>query len=165
MNFQQLHKQRKILLISSLTGIIACFLPWYSFFTGSVNGMNGMGSFVFLLFIAAGIMAFTGDQKITISSKPWLLTIAAGAINIAIIGYYIIRFESATSGMDTESSNTLKSLYGNNDYGLGIGIWLTLATAIVVTVSAYIFRSPGNKISDSYNELIKDTQKAFKNAE
>jgi len=41
MNFQELNKQRKIALVCSALGIIACLLPWYSYGFGSVNGLNG----------------------------------------------------------------------------------------------------------------------------
>lgn len=99
MNFQLMNKQRKTIIIGAALGIIACFLPWFSYGLGSVNGMNGIGVLAFILFIVAGLISFAGDQKANIPAKMWLPVLGGGVVNICIIGYIIIRWESAMSGV------------------------------------------------------------------
>ncbi len=155
MNFQQMHKQRKVIAIGATLGLIACFLPWYSYGMGSVNGMNGIGVLVFLLFIVAGILALMGDQKANIPAKMWLPVLGAGVINICIIGYLIIRWESAMSGVSNEESAVFGSV------GLSFGIWAAVAGAILVAFGAYQFRSAGSNLKDSFNSLKSEVDKTM----
>lgn len=155
MNFQQLNKQRKFIIVGAALGLIACFLPWFSYGMGSINGMNGIGVLVFILFIAAGLLALTGDQKGNIPSKMWLPVLGAGVVNICIIGYLIIRWESAMSGVSTEESVVFGSV------GLSFGIWAAIAGSIILTYGAYKFRSADNNLKDSLRSLKNDVDKAI----
>lgn len=155
MNFQQINKQRKFIIVGAALGLIACFLPWFSYGVGSVNGMSGIGVLVFILFIAAGLLALTGDQKANIPAKMWLPVLAAGVINICIIGYLIIRWESAMSGVSNEESAAFGSV------GLSFGIWAAIAGAIIITYGAYKFRSIENNLKESLRSLKSDMDKAI----
>ncbi len=154
MNFQQMHKQRKAVIAGAAIGLIACFLPWFSYGFGSVNGMNGIGVLVFILFILAGLLALAGNQKDYISAKTWLPVFGAGVVNICITAYLIIRWESAMSGVSNENG-----VYGS--VGLSLGIWAAIAGAIVVAFSAYRFRSTDSNIKDSFRSLKNDVDKAI----
>ncbi len=155
MNFQQMNKQRKAIAIGAALGVIASFLPWYSYGLGSVNGMNGIGVLAFLLFILAGFVALAGDQKANIPAKMWLPVLGAGVANICIIGYLIIRWESAMSGASYEASSLFASV------GLSFGIWAAIAAAIMVVVGAYRFRSADSNLKDSFHSLKSDVDKAM----
>ncbi len=155
MNFQQLNKQRKFIVVGAALGLIACFLPWFSYGVGSVNGMNGIGVLVFILFIAAGLLALMGDQKANIPSKMWLPLLGAGVVNICITGYLIIRWESAMSGVSSEESAVFGSV------GLSFGIWVAIAASIIMTYGAYKFRSTENNLKDSLRSLKSDMDKAI----
>ncbi|MBS1948170.1 MAG: hypothetical protein JST47_10420 [Bacteroidetes bacterium] len=155
MNFQQLHKQRKVIIIGAALGLIACFLPWFSYGLGSINGMNGIGVLAFVLFIAAGLLALAGDQKANIPPKMWLPVLGAGAVNICIIGYLIIRWESAMSGASSAESSVFGSV------GLSFGIWAAIVGAVLITYGAYRFRSAENNLKDSLRSLKNDVDKAI----
>lgn len=155
MNFQQMNKQRKAIAIGAALGVIACFLPWYSYGLGSVNGLNGIGVLAFLLFILAGFVALAGDQKASIPAKMWLPVLGAGVVNICIIGYLIIRWESAMSGVSSEASGVFGSV------GLSFGIWAAIIGAILVAFGAYRFRSADSNLKDSFHSLKSDLDKAM----
>ena len=155
MNFQQLSKQRKFIIVGAALGLIACFLPWFSYGMGSINGMNGIGVLVFILFIGAGLLALVGDQKANIPSKMWLPVLGAGVVNICIIGYLIIRWESAMSGVRKDESGVFGSV------GLSFGIWLAIAGAIIMTYGTYKFRSADNNLKDAMCTLKSDVGKAI----
>ncbi|MEO8771981.1 MAG: hypothetical protein ABI402_17925 [Ferruginibacter sp.] len=155
MNFQQLNKQRKFIIAGAALGLIACFLPWFSYGVGSINGMNGIGVLAFILFIAAGLLALAGDQKANISAKMWLPVLGAGVVNICIIGYLIIRWESAMGGVSSEAT----TVFGN--VGLSFGIWAAISGAIIMTYGAYKFRSADNNLKESLRSLKSDVNKAI----
>jgi hypothetical protein len=155
MNFQQMHKQRKAIVIGAALGVIACFLPWYSYGLGSVNGMNGIGVLAFLLFILAGFLALAGEQKANIPAKMWLPVLGAGVVNICIIGYLIIRWESALNGISNDESRVFGSV------GLSFGIWAAIAGAILIVFGAYRFRSADSNLKDSFRSLKSDLDKAM----
>lgn len=149
-----MNKQRKTIIIGAALGIIACFLPWFSYGLGSVNGMNGIGVLAFILFIVAGLISFAGDQKANIPAKMWLPVLGVGVVNICIIGYIIIRWESAMSGVRRYESSAFGSV------GLSFGIWAAIAGATLIAFGAYRFRSPDSNLKDSFNSLKSDLDKA-----
>lgn len=155
MNFQEMNKQRKTIIVGAALGLIACFLPWFSYGMGSVNGMNGIGMLVFILFILAGLLALAGDQKANIPSKMWLTVLGAGVVNICIIGYLIIRWESAMSGVSSDEGAAFGSV------GLSFGIWAAIAGAILISYGAYRFRSADSNLKDSFRSLKSDLDKAM----
>jgi len=161
MNFQELNKQRKIALVCSALGIIACLLPWYSYGFGSTNGLNGWGVLVFILFIFSGILSFAGDQKTNLPSKSWLLVLVSGFICFLIPGYYIVRILSATSSISNEDAGVFKSIYGSG-FGLGIGIWIAAGAGAVIAAGVYMLRSKNDNIKDSFNTLKDSVEKSVK---
>jgi uncharacterized membrane protein len=96
-----------------------------------------------------------GDQKANIPSKMWLPVLGAGVVNICIIGYLIIRWESAMSGTSSEESAVFGSV------GLSFGIWAAIAGAIIMTYGTYRFRSSDNNLKDSLRTLKSDMDKAI----
>lgn len=161
MNFQELNKQRKIALVCSALGIIACLLPWYSYGFGSINGLNGWGVLVFILFICSGILSFIGDQKANLPSTSWLLVLASGFICFVIPGYYIVRILSATSSIGNEEAGVFKSIYGSG-FGLGVGIWIAAAAGAVIAAGVYRLRSKNDNIKDSFNTLKNSVERSVK---
>ncbi|MBS1601737.1 MAG: hypothetical protein JST42_03640 [Bacteroidetes bacterium] len=159
MNFQELNKQRKIALVCSALGIIACLLPWYSYGFGSINGLNGLGVLVFILFIFSGILSFIGDQKANLPSTSWLLVLTSGFVCFVIPGYYIVRILSATSSIESEEAGVFKSIYGSG-FGLGIGIWIAAAAGAVIAAGVYRLRSKNDNIKDSFNTLKSSVERS-----
>jgi len=161
MNFQELNKQRKIALVCSALGIIACLLPWYSYGFGSVNGLNGWGVLVFILFIFSGILSYAGDQKTNLPSTSWLLVLTSGLICFLIPGYYIVRILSASSSIGNEEAGVFKSLYGSG-FGLGVGIWIACAAGGIIAAGTYLLRSKNDNLKDSFNTLKNSVGQAVK---
>src|SRR6185503_10138964 len=161
MNFQELNKQRKIALVCSALGIIACLLPWYSYGFGSVNGLNGWGVLVFILFIFSGILSYAGNQKTNLPSTSWLLVLTSGLICFLIPGYYIVRILTATSSIGNEEAGVFKSLYGSG-FGLGVGIWIASAAGAIIAAGTYLLRSKNDNIKDSFNTLKNSVGQAVK---
>lgn len=139
MNFETMSKQRKMILIASAVGVIAMFLPWWSismgiFGGGSVNGMHGEGLLVFLCFVAAGALAFMGDQTKNLNQANWMITLIAGGIASFVM---VIRF---LSWLDVLSV-------------LSYGFYLALAAAVAVVAFAYTHRTAGETLQSGFDTL------------
>ncbi len=147
MNFQTMSKQRKFVLIAAIAGVIATFLPWWSFATFgyaySVNGFHGMGILAFLCFVAAGIIAYMDDQTANLGKTKWMATLIAGGIATLIILYYIMGTSSAYNS-------------------LGFGIYLAALAALGIVLSAFLFRSPNDNIKDGFDSLKNDISNRMK---
>ena len=147
MNFQTMSKQRKFVLIAALVGVVATFLPWWSFSTFgyaySINGFHGLGILAFLCFVAAGVMAYMDDQTTNLNKTKWMATLIAGGIATLIILYYIV---GSGSVMST----------------LGIGIYLSALAALGIVLSAFLFRSPTDDIKGGFDSLRNDISNRMK---
>jgi hypothetical protein len=144
MNFQTMSQQRKFVLISSAIGFISMFLPWVSIsmfgFSQHVNGMHDKGIIVFLCFVAAGVIAYIGNQAANLEKTMWTVTLLAGALALLFIIWF---YSQATN-----------SIMGSSV--VGYGLYIAALAAIGILASAYIFRSPTDNIKDGFDSLKRD---------
>jgi len=124
--FSGLHKQKMYAFIAAIVGVIACFLPWWSFSFGgfglgagySINGMHDLGILAFLGFVGAGVVTFLGDK-----AKPFegqLKLIAAGAFALAAL-ISLIQFLRISTGTS-------------------FGIWISIIAGIGGAVIVYVLK-------------------------
>ncbi|MEI2749005.1 MAG: hypothetical protein V9E88_09640 [Ferruginibacter sp.] len=147
MNFQTMSKQRKFILIASAIGVISMFLPWVKIslfgFSSSVNGMRDSGIFIFLCFVACGVISFLGNQSINLDRTMWMVTLIVGGLAALIM---IINFLRASDARDF----------------LSYGFYLALLSSIGLVVAAYLFRTPGESIKSGFDSLKKDIEEKTK---
>ena len=136
MNFETMSKQRKTMLIAAAIGVIAMFLPWWSFII-SINGMHGTGILVFLCFMVVGAMAFMGDQTTNLTRSNWMVALIASGLAAVIM---IISF---LTNLD------LLSL-------LSFGYYIALAAAIALLAITYMHRSAGDTIQSGFDNLKRN---------
>ena len=148
MNFQAMHKQRKLILIAAAIGVISVFLPWISVsmmgMGKSINGFHGFGILVFIAFIGAGLVCLAGDQTKNLDKTMWMIAIAAGAI--ALLGVVISLAKSA---------NDVDGGFGFVEASFGIGIWLALIVSVAIVAVAWMFKSPEDSIKSGFESLKK----------
>ncbi len=147
MNFQTMSKQRKFIMIASGIGIISMFLPWVKIslfgFSNSENGMHGSGVFIFLCFVACGVISFLGNQSANLERTMWMVTLITGGLAAVIM---IINFLRASDVMNF----------------LSYGFYLALLSSIGIVVAAYMFRTPGESIKSGFDSLKKDIEEKTK---
>ncbi|HEV7329772.1 MAG TPA: hypothetical protein VGN63_01930 [Flavisolibacter sp.] len=139
MNFQTMSKQRKMILLAAAVGVIAMFLPWFSFSFGpfgggSINGMHGWGIVVFLCFLGAGALTLMGDQTKNLEPMYWFLALIAGGLASLIM---LVNLINAS---------------GSLGY-LGIGFYGALLASFGVVAMAYMHRSAGDSLQRGYEKL------------
>ena len=132
MNFETMSKQRKMILIAAAVGVIAMFLPWTSFAGFTASGMRGGGIIVFICFLGAGFLSFTGDQTTNLNRMNWMLTLIAGGIALLIT---IINYFDAPKAL------------------VGYGLYLALAAAIGILAFAYLNRSATDTFQSGFETL------------
>lgn len=140
MDFQTMNKQRKLMLIFSLIGLIAMFLPWVRIsFLGmgtSVNGMHDMGIVIFICFLGCGLLSLAGKQDLALDKSMWLISIILSGVAALIM---IIFFFKSTDVMSF----------------LSFGFYIAAIAALGLLFIAYQYRAPGYNIRDSFDELKK----------
>ena len=125
-----------MMLIAAAVGVIAMFLPWWSFII-SINGMHGTGILVFLCFLAAGAMAFMGDQTTNLTRTNWMIALIASGLAAAIM---VITF---LTNLD------LLSL-------LSFGFYLALLASVALLAITYMHRSAGDTIQSGFDHLKRN---------
>jgi hypothetical protein len=149
MNLQSLNKQRLIIIIAALVGVVGMFLPWVStnlvFISAKQNGMHGGGIFIFISFLAVAIIAVaTGKQQQALERTMWMISLLVTAISLLIlITYFFSAKNELSGGMGLVESN------------FSIGIWITLAALIAIIVAAWMYRSPGDDLKSGFDSLKK----------
>lgn len=96
--------------------------------------MHGEGILVFLCFLAAGAIAYMGDQTQNLDRTNWMFALIAGGVASLIM---IIRF---ISWLDILSA-------------LSIGFYLALAAAVAIVAFAYINRTAGETLQGGFDSL------------
>lgn len=143
MNFQTMSKQRKFVLISSAVGFVSMFLPWVSIsilgYSQSVNGMHDKGIVVFICFVAAGLIAWLGDQTKNLDSTMWTVTLLAGAVALLLTVWF---YSQATS-----------SIMGSSI--VGFGVYISAIASIGILAFAYRFKLPADNLKDGFNSMKK----------
>ncbi len=141
MNFEVLHKQRKLILIAVAVGVVSMFLPWVSFsiagFGGSVNGFHNTGILIFLCFVGCGIIAYLGDQTKGLEKTMWMIALIVSGIAAVYMVFSFFRSLDAISI-------------------IGFGFYITLLASLAMFFSVYHYRNAGLNVKDGFESLKKD---------
>lgn len=147
MDFNSLHRQRKIILIAALVGLVSIFLPWRvlsSSFLGaseSYNGFRESGILAFIAFLVVSGIALWGEQTKPLDKNLWFAILIAGAL--AFIGAVINVARTAGKGN------------GFVDLNIGFGCWLALVASFVVIGAAWMLRASDQSLKDGFDSLKK----------
>lgn len=145
-------KQRKFVLISAAVGFISMFLPWVSIslfgYSQSVNGMHDKGILVFICFVAAGAIAWFGEQTKNLDKTMWTVTLLAGAVAFLLTIWFYFQATSSIMGSSF----------------VGFGLYIAALAAIGIVASAYMFKSPGDNLKDGFTSIKKNFENKLENA-
>ena len=152
MNFQALNRQRKMILIAALVGLISVFLPWFTISAGglgnnlsvSTNGFHGSGIIVLLAFAASLIMALTGEPGEPLRSRSWIITLGLGVIALLFVGINMSNLSGASGG------------YGIVQAGYGFGLWIALAASLAILAAGWLYKNPSDSLKLAFEDLKKN---------
>ncbi len=148
MNFQTLGKQRKFILIASVLGIISVFLPWVTIsvfgMSHSVNGFQGWGVAVFILFIVSLFVSLMGNQTEPLEGTNRLAAVVCG---IVIMLCTLIGIKGAKTNLDGG--------LGLVDANVGMGFILSLICGFALVLFSIIFKKSNDSLKKSIEGLKK----------
>jgi hypothetical protein len=125
-------------VIAGALFFVATFLPWYRASIGQFSltdrawGSGGLGVLAALFGIGAAVvalMAVSGTKSLGSQSAGLLALVLSG---LALV-FTFLRFAIKPAGAEEVE----RASRGIVDISRGIGLWLALAAAIVMTVAAY----------------------------
>lgn len=132
-------RQRFVVFIIAIIGLIATFLPWYQIGNwGSVSGLSSSGWFTFIMFIIVLFLGLRGDQRANMSNRNvWLLSIFSIVASIVVIwrmfDIYFSRDTTITLG------GNMGNLTGNEVF-IRYGAWLVVIAGICIPFAAFLFK-------------------------
>ena len=119
-----MNKQRRFVLLASITGVVSIFLPWVDTTFENFSGLRGVGIPILLCFVLSGIIAVTGNRSMHLNKNRWMVTLVTGCIAVLLTGILLF-----------SKMNSIVNIFG---YGLS----MALIAACGVILAAYIFRQP-----------------------
>lgn len=146
-----MHKQRLLIVVAAVVGIISIFLPWIrmsahvfgDYYAGSENGFQGAGIVVFFCFLAAAVMPFIGNKMQVLDKTWWLLTLIAGALAFLFTLVFIIK----------EIGNMGYVGGGSEKVYFGFGQWMAFIAAAGIVLSAWLLKSPEHTLKTGFENL------------
>lgn len=143
-------KQRKLILLATIIGVISTFLPWITVSAGafgysvsrSQNGFHGIGILYFILLIAVAVIAAVGDQKEMLQKNMRLMAIGGGALSLVCL---LIAFSNAKD----ETSGS----FGVANASIGFGLMLAFLSALAVTAVPIVIKKADESLATDFDQL------------
>lgn len=135
-----MNKQRFVVVILAIIGMISTFLPWYKIkMVGTISGVSYFaGWFTFVMFIVVIILALRKNLQENLSMGiSWSITIfsllAAFAVLWKIIDIWFTREDMLPLG------GNMNGILGHQVV-VGYGAWIVVIVGICIPFAAYLFR-------------------------
>lgn len=133
-----MNKQRLIILIIAIIGMLAVFMPWMNMpMIGGVNGARGYGWFVLLVYAIPAALSLLNDRSQPLKGISLYGAIIPGLACSAIALWKIMEFNSSMSlaGEDNLLAEALSS-----GISIGFGLYLVILAGIAIATSAFLFK-------------------------
>lgn len=109
-------KQRIVVLVVSIVGIVAAFLPWATIVlfgvSVSASGIEGDGVITLILFAVAAILCFVGKRAEPLGKTKFVCA-GVGLVSVIVAAFALSEFS-------------------------GIGLFLTILAGIVLCVMSFV---------------------------
>ncbi|MEG0796237.1 MAG: hypothetical protein RR397_07040 [Odoribacter sp.] len=134
-----MNKQRFVVIIISLIGMIATFFPWYRIApTDTLSGVMSSGWFTLLMFVIIIILALRKNlQENLTMGISWMMTICSLLVSFVVL-WRMIDVWFADEGMFSLGGR-MTGLLGN-EVSIAYGAWIVVIAGICVPFAAYLFR-------------------------
>lgn len=145
MNFQIMHLQKKLVFFAALAGVIAMFLPWVNISAFGMdvgqnsNGLKGSGILMFFLFIACGLLSFSGKPYLPFSISYWFIAQVLAAIIVLITVMGLLRSaDGDIGGMGIVEAKP------------GVGFYLALVSGICINIFLWIYKGKDHTLKSGF---------------
>lgn len=135
-----MNRQRFIVIIIALIGMIATFLPWYRIVqVGTVSGISSSGWFTFIMFLIVVLLSLRKNMM-----KDMTLGITWGVGGLGLLASFVVLWRLIDVWFAKEGMFSLagvESVLGSQ-VSVAYGAWIVVAAGICIPFAALIFRSP-----------------------
>lgn len=135
-----MNRQRFIVIIIALIGMIATFLPWYRIVqVGTVSGISSSGWFTFIMFLIVILLSIRKNMM-----KDMTLGITWGVGGLGLLASFVVLWRLIDVWFAKEGMFSLagvESVLGSQ-VSVAYGAWIVVAAGICIPFAALIFRSP-----------------------
>lgn len=135
-----MNRQRFIVIIIALIGMIATFLPWYRIVqVGTVSGISSSGWFTFIMFLIVILLSLRKNMM-----KDMTLGITWGVGGLGLLASFVVLWRLIDVWFAKEGMFSLagvESVLGSQ-VSVAYGAWIVVAAGICLPFAALIFRSP-----------------------
>lgn len=134
-----MNKQRFAVLVVSIIGIIATFLPWYRIEQlGTISGFASSGWFTFLMFVVVILLVLRKDlnEDMTMGIS-WCVTIISILATFVVL-WRVIDVYFAKEGMFSLGGD-MGGIMGSQ-VAVAYGAWMVVAAGFCIPLVALIFR-------------------------
>jgi hypothetical protein len=133
-----MNNQRMSILIVSVIGMIATFLPWVNApFIGSINGTKGDGWFTLCFFLIPACISIFGDSNTPLKGVNLIASQIIGFICATIGIWKIVDFNSIMGNIDTSNRFVQAFSMGTS---VGYGLYLLVIAGICLISIPFIFK-------------------------
>ncbi len=139
-----MNKQRIIIIIFCIIGVISTFLPWMKApIIGTINGTTGDGWITFTLFLATIVFCLLDDKNKSPNGILLYATISAPLIAAMIGVYNILDVQSAIEDLE---DNFLANLFGV-EITIKYGLFVLVCSGLAASITAIIFKTKSGRVS------------------
>lgn len=134
-----MNRQRFVVVILAIIGMIATFLPWYRIQQlGSLSGMSSSGWFTFIMFIIVIILALRKNLHEDVSMGiSWSITIFSLIASFVVL-WRMIDVWFAKEGMFSLGGH-MNGILGSQ-VRVAYGAWVVVIAGICIPFAAWLFR-------------------------
>lgn len=135
-----MNKQRLIILILSIIGVLAVFMPWVHLpIVGHANGTGGLtGWCIIALFGLTTFFCLSSDKTIRLEGKYFYTTLGSCGINFIIALWQIISFNNAMEST-LSAKNSLTKAFASS-VSIGFGLYVIIFISIAIPVVGYMIK-------------------------
>lgn len=131
-----MNKQRQVILIIAIIGMLATFMPWVNIpIIGAINGARGIGWLTLILYAIPAVVTLLNDRTKQLEGASFYLALVPGIICSIIAIYKIIEFNSAMGDSGTPYADDIGS-----GITIGFGLYLVILAGIAIPASAYLLK-------------------------
>jgi hypothetical protein len=132
-----MNKQRKAILIVSIAGALATFMPWVKVpLLGSINGSQGDGWITFALFLVPAVISQFKDKSSRLEGGILYTAILPGLLASFIGIWKISDFKSRISGIgDNPFAQAMEAAVS-----IEFGLYLVVIAGFALPIAAYLVK-------------------------
>ena len=134
-----MNKQRLVILILSIIGILAVFMPWVHLpFVGHANGTVGLtGWIIIALFGLTTLFCLSSDKTTRFEGKYFYTTLGSCGINIIIALWQIVSINEMESSLSAK--NSLGKVFASS-VSIGFGLYVIILVSIAIPIVGYMIK-------------------------